>query len=64
MARSDEACQMLAAAARDFKALVGMTDPGVFADEVFGFHARQAVELALRPGQERNPARFVEDSSG
>ncbi len=27
---------------------MGMTDPGVFADEVFGFIAQQAVEKALK----------------
>ena len=25
-----------------------MTDPGVFADEVFGFHAQQAIEKTLK----------------
>lgn len=48
MARSDEACQMLAAAERDFRALAGMADPDVFADEVFGFHAQQAIEKSLK----------------
>ena len=43
MALSDEARQILAAAHRDWRALAGMADPEVFADEVFGFHAQQAV---------------------
>ena len=44
----DEARQMLAAASRDFRALTGMFEPEVFADEVFGFHVQQAVEKALK----------------
>jgi len=48
MALSDEARQMLAAAYKDWRALAGMADPDVFADEVFGFHAQQAVEKALK----------------
>lgn len=48
MAFSDEARQMLAAARKDWRAVVGMADPEVFADEVFGFHAQQAVEKALK----------------
>ena len=39
MAPSDEARQMLAAAYKDWRALAGMADPNVFADEIFGFHA-------------------------
>lgn len=36
-------------ARKDFAALGGMIDqPAVFADEVFGFHAQQAVEKALK----------------
>jgi len=48
MALCDEARQMLAAADRDFRALAAMTDPDVFADEVFGFHAQQAIEKSLK----------------
>jgi hypothetical protein len=33
---------------RDFKALQGMLDAETFADEIFGFHAQQAVEKALK----------------
>lgn len=48
MGASDEAQQLPAAASRDFQALQGMTDASVFADEIFGFHAQQAVEKALK----------------
>ena len=48
MAPSDEARQMLAAATKDWRALSGMADPDVFADEIFGFHAQQATEKALK----------------
>ena len=39
---------MAAAAERDSTALHGMGDPAVFADEIFGFHAQQAVEKLLK----------------
>lgn len=48
MASFEEACLLLAAANRDFRALRGMTDSSVFADEIFGFHAQQAAEKALK----------------
>jgi hypothetical protein len=48
MAASDEARHLLAAAYKDWRALAGMADPDAFADEVFGFHAQQAVEKALK----------------
>jgi hypothetical protein len=35
-------------ARKDARALAGMRDPEVFADEIFGFHAQQAVEKALK----------------
>jgi HEPN domain-containing protein len=35
-------------AQKDLKAIQGMADPDIFADEVFGFHAQQAVEKALK----------------
>jgi len=35
-------------ASKDLRALSGMTDPGVFAEEIFGFHAQQAIEKALK----------------
>ena len=33
---------------RDLLALKGMLDPGVFAREIFGFHAQQAIEKSLK----------------
>ena len=48
MGPSDEARLMLNAAYRDWRALTGMADPLVFADEIFGFHAQQAVEKLLK----------------
>ena len=40
--------QLALAAERDVRALEGMGDASVFADEIFGFHAQQAVEKALK----------------
>lgn len=48
MADSDEARELLAAARKDWRALTGMADALVFADEVFGFHAQQAIEKGLK----------------
>ncbi|MEW6228124.1 MAG: HEPN domain-containing protein [Bacillota bacterium] len=48
MAEYDEARRLLFAAYRDLRALQGMTDALVFADEIFGFHAQQAAEKALK----------------
>ncbi len=48
MAASDEARSLLAAADKDCRALAGMADQEAFADEVFGFHAQQAAEKALK----------------
>ncbi len=39
---------MQAMAAKDLNALRGMADPKIFADEIFGFHAQQAVEKVLK----------------
>ena len=39
---------LLIAAERDSTALHGMGDPDVFPDEIFGFHAPQAVEKLLK----------------
>ena len=36
------------AAMNDLRALEGMSDPEQFADEIFGFHAQQAAEKALK----------------
>ncbi len=44
-----QARAMLRMAHKDFAALIGMTqDVAVFADEIFGFHAQQAVEKGLK----------------
>ena len=48
MAPSDEAHQLLAAACNDWRALGGMGDTTIFTDTIFGFHAQQAVEKALK----------------
>jgi HEPN domain-containing protein len=48
MAACDEARQLLSASHKDWQALKGMVDPDVFVDEIFGFHAQQAVEKALK----------------
>ena len=44
----DHALLMSRIALNDFKALKGMTDTAIFSDEIFGFHAQQAVEKALK----------------
>lgn len=43
-----QASAMLSAAMRDLNALHGMLNTSVFADEIFGFHAQQAVEKCLK----------------
>jgi HEPN domain-containing protein len=43
-----QAASMLRMAQRDLKALGGMQDASVFADEIFGFHVQQAVEKGLK----------------
>lgn len=44
-----QARAMLRMAHRDFTALMGMAqDTAAFADEIFGFHAQQALEKALK----------------
>ena len=48
MSDLEQAHLLLAAAERDATALHGMGDPDVFADEIFGFHAQQAVEKLLK----------------
>jgi HEPN domain-containing protein len=48
MVAYDEARQLLLASKKDLKALQGMTDEDTFADEIYGFHAQQAVEKALK----------------
>ncbi len=44
----DEARSLLLAAHKDWQALGGMGDRTVFADEIFGFHAQQAIEKTLK----------------
>ena len=48
MSDLDHARQMLAIAHRDLKALGGMLDSDIFAYEIFGFHAQQTAEKALK----------------
>lgn len=50
MAKSDKehAEQLLRMAAKDRTALAGMIDAQSFSEEVFGFHAQQTVEKALK----------------
>lgn len=44
----EHARQMLSIAKRDLKALGGMRDAETFAYEIFGFHAQQTAEKALK----------------
>jgi HEPN domain-containing protein len=39
---------MISMARKDLSALEHMTNAEIFADEIFGFHAQQAVEKALK----------------
>ena len=39
---------LLTMANKDLTALTGMSDKSIFADEIFGFHAQQAAEKALK----------------
>jgi HEPN domain-containing protein len=39
---------MLRMARKDFKALKGMMDIEIFEEEIFGFHAQQAIEKTLK----------------
>ena len=48
MSDLDHARLMLNMAGKDLKALQGMMDVNTFANEIFGFHAQQAVEKALK----------------
>jgi HEPN domain-containing protein len=48
MSDRDEARALLAVARRDAAAVSAMMDAAAFADEVFGFHAQQAVEKTLK----------------
>lgn len=48
MSEIEHARALLAMAAKDLRALKGMADAENFADEIFGFHAQQAVEKSLK----------------
>jgi HEPN domain-containing protein len=48
MSDIEQARSMLRLALRDFNALVGMEHSLLFADEIFGFHAQQSIEKALK----------------
>lgn len=48
MSELKHARALLELAEKDLKALKGMGDADTFADEVFGFHAQQAVEKTLK----------------
>jgi HEPN domain-containing protein len=44
----EHAAMMLGMARIDLRAVKGMVDSAIFADEVFGFHAQQVVEKSLK----------------
>lgn len=48
MSDRQQAQQLLTIAQRDLKALTGMMDSQIFADEIFGFHLQQAAEKLLK----------------
>lgn len=48
MSAPPEARRIFAMARKDWQALQGMVDATVFADEIVGFHAQQAIEKALK----------------
>ena len=48
MRAPDHAQDLLHMARKDFDALRGMLDHPLFADEIFGFHAQQAIEKSLK----------------
>lgn len=48
MTALEDARNLLSMARRDFDALRGMIDNPLFADEIFGFHAQQAIEKGLK----------------
>ncbi|MBI5018318.1 MAG: HEPN domain-containing protein [Deltaproteobacteria bacterium] len=48
MSGPEDAAALLAMAEKDFRALGGMSDAEVFAEEVFGFHVQQTAEKALK----------------
>jgi len=50
MSALEHARGLLVMARKDFDALRGMVDNPLFAEEIFGFHAQQAIEKSLRHG--------------
>lgn len=48
MGALEHARGLLVMARKDFDALRGMIDNPLFADEIFGFHAQQAIEKSLK----------------
>ena len=48
MSDTRQARELVEAAERDVSALRGMGNAAVFSDEIFGFHAQQAVEKLLK----------------
>lgn len=48
MSANEQANNLLTMARKDFDALRGMIDNPLFADEIFGFHAQQAIEKSLK----------------
>jgi HEPN domain-containing protein len=48
MSATDYAHTLILMASKDLKALRNMTDPVLFDDEIFGFHAQQTVEKLLK----------------
>jgi len=48
MKETDLARSLLSSAEKDLNAIRNMTDADSFADEIFGFHAQQAVEKTLK----------------
>ncbi|MGD0658966.1 MAG: hypothetical protein ABSD38_12945 [Syntrophorhabdales bacterium] len=57
MKETDLARSLLSSAEKDLKAIRNMTDPDLFADEVFGFHAQQAVGEGAVPVPNEMPDR-------
>jgi HEPN domain-containing protein len=48
MSDIEQARSLMRLARRDFNALLGMEHSALFVDEIFGYHAQQAVEKALK----------------
>jgi len=58
MSELEQARALLQLARRDFDALTGMTAGAPFADAIFGFHAQQAIEKALKAWLAARSAQF------